>query len=106
MSVGPDSGTATIESVIRALRLLDRLWDSFAEGLTPSEIAKVGGESPSYVTRAMVTLEDAGWVEREPVTGRWRPSVRIARRARKVAASIDVAEARLGELRNRAETPL
>lgn len=95
-----------LESLDRGLRLMDVLWDQFALGMLPREIVTAARESPSYVSRALRTLEAGGWVERVPETERWRPSVRMARRLAQVQRDMERAQQRLGELQTRINTPL
>lgn len=92
-------------SLSRGLRLLDSLWDHFAHGLLPSEIAQAARESPSYVSRALRTLEAAGWVEQDATTHRWRPSVRLVRRLGQVQRDMARTQDRLTELATRINTP-
>lgn len=95
-----------VASLARGLRLMDVLWEHFAVGLTPGEIAKAAQENPSYATRALNTLESVDWVERIPETDRWRPSVRATRRLGAVKRSLDLQEQRAHELRDRVATDL
>lgn len=97
----PVQGTGIVGAVVRALRLRNTLWGHFAHGLTATDIAKAASESPSYVTRALQTLELAGDVERIVETDRWRLSVRLGREACAIHRSLDAAQARLAEIQTR-----
>jgi len=94
-----------IESYVRCARVLDVLWEHMANGLSPSEVASAAREPKSYISRALQSLRAAGHAEQIHDTGRWRPSVRLARRAADVQRALDRAAARLDELRERVATP-
>jgi len=95
--------TETVESAGRVLDVLDLLMgrSDYAHGVTPGEIAGECRLSPSAVTRYIATLEGRGWIERIPETGRIRAAVRVARASAAMLASLDAAERRAQELRQR-----
>ncbi|VFN01447.1 MAG: IclR helix-turn-helix domain-containing protein [Candidatus Kentron sp. G] len=68
-------------SLTKGLKALDILFRHFAEGETATGIARGAGWSLAQATRALATMEEAGYAERIPATGRWRVSHEIARRA-------------------------
>jgi DNA-binding IclR family transcriptional regulator len=96
----------TTQSADKVLSVLDVLLSHFAHGLTPGDLAKATGLSASNITRAVATLEAAGFAERIPETGRLRPSMRLARAAVAILNSLDAARTRLDEINTRLTTPL
>lgn len=95
------ANTGVVEAAVKVFGVLDVLFDHFAEGLAPSEVAKAARSTASHATRALQTLEAAGYAERIPETNRWRPAIRIARHATSIHRSIDRQELRTNELRQR-----
>jgi len=96
-----DRRTGVIDAAVKVLGVLDVLWDHMAEGLSTSQVASAARTTPSQATRALQTLEAAGYAERITTTGRWRPAVRIARHATAIHRSIDRLDTRNAELRDR-----
>lgn len=94
----------TGQSAGKVLDVLNVLLGHFAHGLTPTDLAKATGLSPSNITRYVATLEEAGFAERIPETGRIRPSVRLAQQAVAIMRSLDAARSRIDELTNRLTT--
>lgn len=94
----------TGQSAGKVLDVLNVLLGHFAHGLTPTDLAKATGLSPSNITRYVATLEEAGFAERIPETGRIRPSVRFAQQAVAIMRSLDAARSRIDELTNRLTT--
>ena len=92
------------QSTTKALALMDVLFNHFAHGLTPTDLAQATGMSASDITRYVATLEAAGWAERIQETGRIRPSVRVAQKAMAVLRSMDSARQRLEEIQARLAT--
>lgn len=90
-----------VPKIHRDLRVLDVLWDHFADGLLPSEVARLAQIHESGATRALQSLARAGYAEPIEETGRWRLAHRVARRAVAVLRSLDRAESRLAESRQR-----
>jgi DNA-binding IclR family transcriptional regulator len=97
----PAEPRGVVEAVVRALRVMDVLWDHAAYGLSSSEVAEAAREGRSYTTRALQTLEAAGYVTRWPETGRWAPSVRVAQRATRLHRALGQAGKRIEELQAR-----
>ncbi|QND84196.1 IclR family transcriptional regulator [Chromobacterium vaccinii] len=91
----------TNKSAEKVLEVLTVLLGHFAHGLTPGELAKATDLSPSNITRYVATLEEAGFAERIPETGRIRPSVRLAQHAVGIMRSLDAAKQRIDELAHR-----
>lgn len=96
--------TKSTPSVLKVFRVLDVLVCHFANGLSNAELAKATGLSSSFITRAIVTLEEAGYAERIPGSERIRPSHRFAQRAVSIMHSLDSARARLDESHSRLTT--
>ncbi|AOJ73090.1 MULTISPECIES: helix-turn-helix domain-containing protein [Burkholderia] len=97
--------TTTTKSAEKVLEVLNVLLGHFAHGLTPGELAKATRLSPSNITRYVATLEETGFAERIPETGRIRPSVRFAQHAVAIAQSLNAARHRLDELASRLAAP-
>lgn len=95
---------STSQSAGKVLDVLNVLLMHFAHGLTPTELAKATDLSPSNITRYVATLEEKGFAERIPETGRIRPSVKLARQAIAIMHSLDAARTRLDEIINRITT--
>ncbi|MFB9159918.1 helix-turn-helix domain-containing protein, partial [Chromobacterium violaceum] len=91
----------TNKSAEKVLEVLTVLLGHFAHGLTPGELAKATDLSPSNITRYVATLEEAGFAERIPETGRIRPSVKLAQHAVAILRSLEAARSRLDELTTR-----
>jgi DNA-binding IclR family transcriptional regulator len=89
------------KSAAKVLQVLDVLLQNFAHGFSPNELVKATGYSASDITRYVSTLESAGFAERIVETNRIRPSVRLARTAVQILNSIQSAESRLGEIKQR-----
>lgn len=97
--------TSTAQSAGKVLDVLNVLLGHFAHGLAPGEIAKATGLDPSSVTRYVATLEEHGFAERIPETGRIRPSHRLAQHAMAIVRSLDGAKRRIDESLSRLNTP-
>lgn len=89
------------QSAGKVLDVLNVLLGHFAHGLTPTELAKTTGLDPSAITRYVATLEESGFAERIPETGRIRPSVRLAQQAVGILRNLESAKGRLDELTSR-----
>lgn len=91
----------TTKSAEKVLEVLTVLLGHFAHGLTPGELAKATDLSPSNITRYVATLEEKGFVERIPETGRIRPSVKLAQHAVSILRGLEASRQRLDELTTR-----
>ncbi len=98
--------TKPTSSSLKVFAVLDVLLLHFASGMTNSELAKATGMTADAITRAVVTLEAAGYAERIPGSERIRPSHRFARHAIAILRSLDAAQARIDESRSRLTTAL
>lgn len=92
------------KSATKVFAVLDVLFRNFAQGFTPSELARATGMSPSDITRYVATLVEAGYAERSTDTDRIRVSVSLGRKAIQIMQSLDAAEQRIQETRNRLMT--
>jgi DNA-binding IclR family transcriptional regulator len=72
--VSGDPGRALVGSVLRAMRLLD-LFDRGQPEMSLAEFARRSGYSKSTTYRLLVTLVQAGWLERSP-TGAFRLTIK------------------------------
>jgi len=93
------------QSAGKVLDVLNVLLGHFAHGLTPTELVKATGLEPSAITRYVATLEEKGFAERIPETGRIRPSSRLAQHAVGILRSLDAAKQRVDEIVHRICTP-
>ena len=98
-----DKGTG--QSAGKVLEVLNVLLGHFAHGLTPTDLVKATGLSASNITRYVATLEEKGFAERIPETGRIRPSTRLAQHAVGILRSLDAAKQRVDEIVHRLCTP-
>ena len=96
--------SATIQSAGKVLDVLNVLIENFAHGLTPTDISRACQIPASAVTRYVQTLEEKGFAERVPETGRIRPSIRFGRMAASIFNSLNEARRRMDELHSRLTT--
>ena len=96
--------TKTSQTAAKVLDVLAALLGHFANGLTPTDLAKATGLDPSAITRYVATLEEKGFAERIPETGRIRPSTQLARHAVGILRSLDAARERIESLQTRITT--
>jgi len=80
-----------VAAVQRAVAVLDSLADGASE-LGTNEIARRTGINPSTVSRLLATLADAGLVEHDPDTGRYRLGLRLLQLGNSVLARLDLRE--------------
>lgn len=85
----------------RILRALTVLAGNEFQGVTPGELARALGVTPSTVTRDLHNLREAGFAEQIQETGRWRLGPKPVQIALAFSSALQRAEARLGEIRNR-----
>jgi DNA-binding IclR family transcriptional regulator len=91
----------TSDSQQRILKLLLALFADVVQGVSPSALARSLGAAPSAITRDLDNLRTAGLAERDETTGLWRLTPRLPQQAVKVFNSIDAAQRRVDEARNR-----
>ncbi len=104
MAAAETKGTS--QSAGKVLDVLNVLLGHFAHGLTPTDLAKATGLEPSSITRYVATLEERGFAERIPETGRIRPSTRLAQHAVSILRSLDSAKQRIDAITNRLTTQI
>jgi DNA-binding IclR family transcriptional regulator len=85
----------------RLLQVVLALFSDVVMGLSPAALAKAVGCSQPVITRDLDNLKTAGVAERDEATGHWRLTPRLPQQAIKVWASIDRAERRIEESRQR-----
>ena len=75
-------------------------------GLTPGEIAKGLGVSPSWVSLNLPALATTGFVELVQGTNRWRLGVQFVRIAITVSTNLNKAKQQLDDISSRYAVPL
>jgi DNA-binding IclR family transcriptional regulator len=90
-----------IKSALKVFAVLDVLLRNFAHGFSPKELIEATGFSGTDITRYVSTLEQAGYAERIPETGRIRPSHRLAQQAVQILKSLENAAERIKESQQR-----
>jgi len=85
----------------RILKIVIVMFGEVVNGLTPSAIAREVKCSPAVMTRDLANLREAGIADKDETTGCWRLTPRLPQQTIKVWASIDAAEKRLQEAKNR-----
>jgi len=91
----------TSQTAGKVLDVFAALLGHFAHGMTPTDLCKATGLDPSAITRYVATLEEKGFAERIPETGRIRPSIHLARHAVSILRSLDAAAERIEVTKNR-----
>ncbi len=91
----------TNEAQQRLMRVVIALFGDVIAGYAPSVLSKAMDCSQSVITRDLDNLRTAGWAERDEGTGHWRLTPRVPQQAIKVFNSIDTAQRRVDEARNR-----
>lgn len=91
----------TNEAQQRLLRVVMLLGEDVITGIAPAQIAKALDVPASYVTRDLDNLKTAGWAVQQEETGRWLLGSKAGALGVKVMASIDRAERKVDEARNR-----
>lgn len=94
-------GKYTNEAQQRILKVVMLLGEDVVIGLAPAQIAKELGVPAPYVTRDLENLKTAGWAFQNEQTGRWLLGVKPGALGVKVLASIDRAQRKVDEARNR-----
>lgn len=91
----------TNEAQQRLLAVVMLLGEDVIAGLAPTQIAKALNVPASYVTRDLDNLRTAGWAVQNEETGRWLLGTKAGALGVKVMTSIDRAERKVAEARNR-----
>lgn len=76
-----------VQSVERALSLLDAIAETSPRGYTAAELALACGINRATAWRLLATLEDHGMVDRDPATNRYQVGYTVARLA--AASGVD-----------------
>lgn len=95
------AATYTHDGQQRILRLVMLLAGHEITGLAPADIAKQQGCNASAVTRDLANLQEAGFAELVPETGRWRLAPLVVQMSIRHAAALTRAQSRLDEISNR-----
>ena len=85
----------------RILNLLLALFGDAVNGYPPSKLAELLGCTASAITRDLDNLRTAGLAKRDDVTGGWLLTPRLPQQCIKVFNSIDAAQRKVDEARNR-----
>lgn len=85
----------------RLLKVVMLLGEDVITGLAPAQIAKALNVPAPYVTRDLDNLRTAGWAIQQEETGRWLLGSKAGALGVKVMSSIDRAERKVAEARNR-----
>ena len=85
----------------RILKVVLALFSDVVQGVSNAAITKATGASASNVTRDLENLRIAGLAERDEATGHWRLTPCLPQQSIKVLNSIDRAQRRVDEVRNR-----
>lgn len=91
----------TNEAQQRLLRVVMLLGEDVITGIAPAQISKALAVPASYVTRDLDNLKTAGWAIQQEETGRWLLGAKAGALGVKVMSSIDRAERKVSEARNR-----
>jgi DNA-binding IclR family transcriptional regulator len=91
----------TNEAQQRLLQVVMLLGEDVINGLSPTQIAKALNVPAPYITRDLDNLKTAGWAVQSEETGRWTLGAKAGALGVKVMTSIDQAERKVSEARNR-----
>ena len=90
--------TKTGAQVLRALDMLDCLAGRVVDGMSNKDLAAAMRCPAPSVTRTAAVLISKGWVEKDPVTERFRITTRLGRISFHAAADFDRARSELDQL--------
>ena len=85
----------------RVLQVMLALFGHEIDGLTPGQLARAAQASASAITRDIHNLIEAGVAERLPHSGNVRISPLLGRKAMQVLTTLDSAQRRIDETKNR-----
>ena len=85
----------------RILNLVLALFGDVVNGYPPSKLAELMGCAAPVITRDLDNLRTAGIAKRDEASGNWLLTPRLPQQAIKVFNSIDTAQRRVDEARNR-----
>lgn len=97
----PRATDYTNDAQQRLVRLILALFGDVVNGFAPGVLARHVGCSPSVIQRDLDNLRTAGLAQRDEETGHWRLTPRLPQQAIKALASIDAAQRRVDETRQR-----
>ncbi|PKG73152.1 hypothetical protein CXF86_19065 [Shewanella sp. GutCb] len=84
------------EQVQRTLKVISVMAGREAQGISPSELAKLAQTSPANITRALANLKQASFAERLPSdTSRWRLAPKLVQIANSVSLNLNQAQLQL-----------
>lgn len=85
----------------RILRVVLVMFADVVNGVSVTAVAKELGTNVPTALRDLANLQIAGLAEKDDTTGLWRLTPRLPQQALKVLTSIDTAQRRVDEVRNR-----
>ena len=85
----------------RVLKVLDTLFGHEITGISPAELCKITGLTPTQATRDLANLKAFGWAEQNEKTGRWYVSARMVQKALAALDSIEHATQKVKEMKRR-----
>ena len=88
----------TSAQIARAAQMVELLVGRVIDGMSNKDLAAAMRCPPPYVTRTAAALIRAGWVEKDPVTERFRITPRFARFSFRATADFDRARNELDQL--------
>ena len=91
----------TNESQQRLLKVVLAMFGDVVAGQSPSTLARAVGCTLPVITRDLDNLLTAGIARRDEETGHWLLTPRLPQQCAKVWASLDAAQRRIDEARNR-----
>jgi DNA-binding IclR family transcriptional regulator len=94
-------GKYTNDAQQRILKVVMLLGEDVVTGLAPTQIAKELDVPAPYITRDLENLKTAGWAFQQEETGRWLLGTKPGALGVKVMHSIDRAQRKVDEVRNR-----
>lgn len=97
----PRATDYTNESQQRLIRVILALFSNVIQGLAPATLARLVGCSPQVMHRDLDNLRTAGLAQRDETTGHWCLTPRLPQQALKALATINEAEQRIAEARQR-----
>jgi DNA-binding IclR family transcriptional regulator len=97
-----EPSTDTIQSFAKGIAVIEYLF-SADQDASISEISRELGINKSTIYRLLRTLEETGYAEQEPKTGRYRPTMKILMLGNKLLNRVEVRSLANEELRNLAE---
>ena len=96
-----EHGKYTSDAQQRVIKTILALFSDVVQGVPAGVLAREVGCDPAAMTRTLDNLATGGIAERDEDTGLWRLTPRLPQQAIKVWNSVDRAEARLQQARQR-----